>query len=135
MANSMEELRTLIERYRAAWEKILRETGDVNEVNQFFHLPCIFVGSNGSISPFSAAEDISTFHRPRLERFRKGGVKKPRTRDFEAVSLGTHSALVSVTWEQCREDDSIERTWRHSYNAVSTDTGWKILVSTFQAGA
>jgi hypothetical protein len=61
--------------------------------------------------------------------------KKPKTKDFQAVLLGTHSALVSVTWEQCREDDSIERTWRHSYNAVSTDAGWKILVSTFQAGA
>ena len=135
MANSMQELRTLIERYRAAWGKILREMGDVGEVNQFFHLPCIFVSADGSISLFGAAEDISTFHRPRLESFRKGGVKKPRTRDFEAVSLGTHSALVSVTWEQYREDDSMERTWRHSYNTVKTDSGWKILVSTFQAGA
>ena len=135
MANSMQELRTMIERYRATWEKILRETGDVGEVNQFFHLPCIFVGADGLISHFSAAGDISTFHCPRLESFRKGGVKKPRTRDFEAVSLGTHSALVSVTWEQYREDDSMERTWRHSYNTVKTDSGWKILVSTFQAGA
>lgn len=135
MVDSMEEVRTLIEQYRAAWEKILRETGDVDEVNQFFHLPCIFVGADGSTSLFGAAEDISTFHRPRLESFRNGGVKKPKTKDFQAASLGTHSALVSVTWEQCREDDSIERTWRHSYNAVSTDAGWKILVSTFQAGA
>ena len=30
MADSMEEVRTLIEQYRAAWEKILRETGDVS---------------------------------------------------------------------------------------------------------
>ena len=131
----MEALLTLIERYRAAWEKIVRETGDVDEVNQFFHLPCIFVGADGSISLFVAEEDISTFHRPRLESFQNGGVKKPRAKDLEVVSLGTHSALVSVTWEQCREDDSIERTWRHSYNAVKTDVGWRILVSTFQAGA
>lgn len=131
----MEELRTLIERYRAAWERIIRETGDVDEVNQFFHLPCIFVGADGSISLFGTAEDISTFHRLRLKSFRKGGVVKPKTKDFEVVSLGTHGALVSVSWEQCREDDSIERAWRHSYNAVKTDTGWKILVSTFQAGA
>jgi len=129
----MEELRTLIERYRAAWERILRETGDVDEVNQFFHLPCIFVGADGSISLFRAEDDISTFHRPRLESFRKGGVITPKTKYSEVVSLGTHSALVSVSWEQCREDDSIERAWRHSYNAVRTDTGWKILVSTFQA--
>jgi hypothetical protein len=131
----MEELRKLIERYRAAWEKILRVTGDVDEVNQFFHLPCIFVGADGSASLFGAAEGISAFHRPRLESFRKGGVKKPKTKDFEVISLGTYSALVSVTWEQYREDDSIERTWRHSYNTVKTDSGWKILVSTFQAGA
>jgi hypothetical protein len=131
----MEELRTLIERYRAAWERIIRETGNVDEVNQFFHLPCIFVGADGSVSLFRAAEDISTFHRPRLESFRKGGVKKSNAKDFEVIGLGTQSALVSVTWEQCREDDSIERTWRHSYNAVKTDMGWKILVSTFQAGA
>jgi len=131
----MDDLQTLIERYRAAWEKIVRETGDVDEVNQFFHLPCIFVGADGSISLFGTAEDISTFHRPRLDSFREGCVKKPKTKAFEAVSLGTRSALVSVTWEQCREDDSIERTWRHSYNTIKTDTGWKILVSTFQAGA
>jgi len=131
----MEELRTLIERYRATWERILCESGNVDEVNQFFHLPCMFIGADGSASLFSAAQDISTFHRPRLDSFRKGGVKKPKIKDFEVIRLGTHSALVSVTWEQCREDDSIERTWRHSYNAVKTDVGWRILVSTFQAGA
>jgi hypothetical protein len=131
----MNEQQTLIEMYRAAWENIVCETGDVDEVNQFFHLPCIFVGADGAISLFGTAEDISTFHRPRLESFRKGGVKKPKTKDFETVSLGTQSVLVSVTWEQCREDESVERTWRHSYNTVKTDTGWKILVSTFEAGA
>jgi hypothetical protein len=131
----MKELRTLIERYRATWEKIICETGDVDEVNQFFHLPCVFVGAEGSVSLFGTVNDISKFHRPRLERFRKGGVKKPKTKAFEAVTLGTRSALVSVSWEQCREDDSIETAWRHSYNVVKTDTGWKILVSTFHADA
>jgi hypothetical protein len=134
-APEQEELRTLVERYRAAWERIMRETGNVDEVNQFFHLPCIFVGADGSASLFRTGADISAFHRPRLELFRKGGVKKPKTRDLEAVSLGARSALVSVTWELCREDDSIERAWRHSYNALSTAAGWQILVSTFQAGA
>ena len=84
----MEDLRTLIEQYRCAWERIVREPGDVDEVNGFFHLPCIFVGDDGSISLFSASEDISTFHRPRLESFRKGGVKKPKAKDLQVVSLG-----------------------------------------------
>ena len=131
----MEELRTLIEGYRATWEKILCETDNVDEVNRFFHLPCMFVGADGSVSLFIVPEDISTFHRPRLESFQKGGVRKPKTKHFEVIGLGTHSALVSVTWEQCREDDSVERSWRHSYNAIKTDMGWRILVSTFQSGA
>ena len=128
----MEELRTLVEQYRAAWETIIRDTGSVDEVNQFFHLPCIFVGADGSASLFRVTEDISAFHRPRLQLFRNGGVKRSKTRDFTALPLGTRSALVSVSWELCREDDSIERAWRHSYNVVKTDAGWKILVSTFQ---
>jgi hypothetical protein len=131
----MEELQSLIEQYRAAWEKILCETGNIDEVNQFFHIPCIFVGADGTASLFSVSDNISTFHRPRLESFRKGGVRKPKAKNFEVIGLGTHSALVSVTWEQCREDESIERTWRHSYNVVNTGAGWKILVSTFQAGS
>ena len=32
----MSELQTLIENYRAAWERIVCVTGDVDEVNQFF---------------------------------------------------------------------------------------------------
>lgn len=38
VCSAVEELRTLIEGYRAAWERIMRETGNVDEVNQFFHL-------------------------------------------------------------------------------------------------
>ena len=93
----MEDLRTLIEQYRSAWVRIVHGTGDVDEVNEFFHLPCIFVGADGPISLFSAAEDISTFHRPRLESFRQGGVKKPKAKDLQAISLGTYSALAGVS--------------------------------------
>jgi hypothetical protein len=131
----MEELRHLIEHYRVGWGNVLRESSDVDSLNLFFNLPCIFVGADGSISLFRAAEDISAFHRPRLDLFRKGGVTKPQTSDFNAVPIGKRSALVSVSWELCRADDSIVRAWRHSYNVIETDAGWKILVSTFQAGA
>ena len=115
----MEELRSLIERYRAGWETVVRETGDVDSLNTFFHLPCIFVGADGSAMLFRAANDISAFHRPRLDLFRKGGVKKPKTKDFDALAIGTRSALVSVSWELCRADETIERAWRHSYNVIT----------------
>ena len=64
-----DEVLALIEQYRAAWERIVRETHNVDEVNQFFHPPCIFVGADGSASLFGTPEDISTFHRARLEGF------------------------------------------------------------------
>lgn len=126
------ELQTLIEQYRSAWQNIVRESGDVGEVNQFFHLPCVFLGADGIPSVFQTAEDISTFHLPRLKLFHELGVWTPVAKDFEITPLGKHSALVLVTWEQGREDGSIALAWRHSYNAISTATGWKILLSTFQ---
>jgi len=131
----MEESLALIERYRTAWEKVIRQTGDVDSLNTFFHLPCIFVGGDGSALLFRARDDISAFHRPRLDLFRKGGVEKPKTKDFDVVPLGSRSALVSVSWELRRAEDSVERAWRHSYNVLRNERGWKILVSTFQAGA
>ena len=90
----------------------------------------------GRFHYFGTGKTLASSTARAWESFRKGGVTKPKIKDFEAVSLGERSALVSVTWEQYREDDSIiERAWRHSYNAIKTDSGWKILVSTFQAGA
>lgn len=131
----MDELPRLIERYRASWENVLRKSGDVDELNSFFHLPCIFVGADGSALLLRTPADISAFHRSRLDMFKKGGVEKPRNRDLDVLPMGARSAVVSVSWELCRADDSIERAWRHSYNVIKTEAGWTILVSTFQAGA
>ncbi len=131
----MNDVADLLEDYRSAWERIVRETGNVDEVNRFFHLPCFFICADGSVLLFNVPEEISAFHRPRLKSFQEGGVTKPRTMDIEVTPLGPINALVAVTWEQYREDNSLERTWRHSYHATRTDTGWKFLVSTFRSGA
>jgi len=131
----MEAVLQLIENYRSAWETIVRQSGNVDDVNQFFHLPCFFIGADGSVQLFKVAEDVSVFHRPRLKSFQEGGVKKPRTKNIKVAPLGPNNALIMVTWEQYRDDDTLERTWQHSYHAIKTDAGWKFLVSTFQAGA
>jgi hypothetical protein len=131
----MEDVLALLENYRSTWEGIVRETGNVDEVNQFFHLPCFFIGADGSVLLFKVPEDISEFHRPRLKSFQEGGVKKPRAENVKVAPLGPNNALIGVTWEQYREDDTLERAWQHSYHAIKTDLGWRFLVSTFQAGA
>jgi hypothetical protein len=131
----MKDVMDLIEGYRARWQTVLRETRNVDSVNEFFHLPCFFIGGDGSVSCFPTADDISAFHRPRLEQFLKGGVATNVVRGCDVLSLGARSALAIVNWEFRRADDSIERAWRHSYNVVKTDAGWKIVVSTFQAGS
>jgi len=131
----MKEIIDLIERYRACWVTVMRETHDVGSLNGFFHLPCFFIGGDGSVSCFRTADDISAFHGPRLDQFLKGGVTNNRVRSCDVLSLGTRSALALVNWELVRADDSVERAWRHSYNVVKTDHGWKIVVSTFQGGS
>jgi hypothetical protein len=131
----MKDVMDVIDGYRARWQTVLRETRNVDSVNEFFHLPCFFIGGDASVSCFRAPEDISAFHRPRLEQFVKGGVTDNLIRGCDVLSLGTRSALALVNWEFHRADGSIERAWRHSYNLVKTDAGWKIVVSTFQAGS
>jgi hypothetical protein len=131
----VKDIMDVIEGYRAAWVTVMRETRDVDSLNGFFHLPCFFIGGDASVSCFRNAHDISAFHRPRLEQFLKSGVTNNRVRSCDVLSMGTRSALALVNWELVRADDSIERAWRHSYNLVRTDRGWRIVVSTFQAGS
>jgi hypothetical protein len=44
--------------------------------------------------------------------------------------MGERAVLGTVTWELLREDGSVLRRWRQSYNLVRVEAGWKIFAST-----
>jgi len=131
----MDELRELIQDYRATWEKVMNDKEDVASLNRFFHVPCTMVGADGAVSTFRAPTELQAFNTSRRDLFKKGGAVKPKLRGCDIVTLGTRCALVSANWELCRADDSVERAWRHYYNLVRTSDGWKVLLSTFAVGS
>ena len=51
-------------------------------------------------------------------------------KDLDVVRIGSRSALGTVTWELLREDESVLKTWRESYNLVLSSGGLKIFAST-----
>jgi hypothetical protein len=48
--------------------------------------------------------------------------------------MGGRSVLGTVTWELLRDDGSVVKAWRQSYNLVRVETSWQILASTYHAG-
>jgi hypothetical protein len=48
--------------------------------------------------------------------------------------MGARSALGTVTWELLREDGSVLKHWRQSYNLVRAEKGWRVLASTYHTG-
>lgn len=131
----MDDLRKLIEDYRATWEKVMNSKEDVASLNRFFHVPCTMVGADGAVSTFRGPDEIQAFNKSRLDLFKKGGAVKAKLRGSDVVTLGTQCALLSANWELCRADDSVERAWRHYYNMVRTSSGWRVLLSTFAVGS
>jgi hypothetical protein len=51
-------------------------------------------------------------------------------KNFNAVPIGGASVLAAVDWEMLREDRTVIRQWRQSYNLIRTSEGWRILCST-----
>jgi hypothetical protein len=47
------------------------------------------------------------------------------------VPIGALSALATMDWEMLREDGTVIRRWRQSYNLLRVETEWRILASTF----
>jgi len=75
--------------------------------------------------------DIEGFFGNVTASYIKDGGKRGRFFDLDVHPIGTRSVLATVTWELLKADDSVLRTWRHSYNLLRTEGTWQILVSTF----
>jgi hypothetical protein len=47
------------------------------------------------------------------------------------VTIGGRSLLATMDWVFYREDGTLLKQWRQSYNMVRIDGRWQILLSTF----
>ena len=131
----MQTPKEFVERYRDSWEQVMNGRSPVASMTEYFNVPCLMVGAEGTLSEYSTAESIQSFNQSRLDAFRAGGATKAKLRGCDVTTLGNHCALAVVNWELCRADGSVERAWRHYYNLLLTPEGWRIVLSAFQVGS
>lgn len=123
-------LKDEVQRFLTAYNEGF-ETFDATKIAPFYHVPCITVRGDGSIHSFQSRSDIEKFFQGVAEKYAKDGYRGGSFYDLEVLPIGSRSALATLTWEQLREDKSILRKWRHSYNLIRVENGWQILASTF----
>lgn len=131
----METPREFVERYRSTWEQVMNGGSGIASMTGFFNVPCLMIGAEGAIAQYSTPESIQSFNQSRLEAFNAGGATKARLRGCDVTTLGSHCTLAVVNWELCRADGSIERAWRHYYNLLRGQDGWRIVLSAFHVGS
>jgi hypothetical protein len=98
------------------------------------HAPCVALRGDGSIQCLASRPDIGRFFQSAVDGCRRAGCRSIRFRNLEAIPIGGRSALGTVTGELLREDGSVLRQWRQSYNLVRVEPGWQVLASTYHVG-
>jgi hypothetical protein len=100
-------------------------------VAALYHVPGIALRGDGSIEGLQARAEVEEFFQAALDGYRRDGCRTARFKDLEVVPMGGRSALGTVTWELLREDGSVLRAWRQSYNLAQVGEGWQVFASTY----
>jgi hypothetical protein len=120
------EARAFLERYMRAFDSI-----DGTRIAALYHAPCVTMRGDGSIHCLQSREELARFFQGVADTYHRDGYRSSRFANLEVTPIGERSALVTVDWELLREDGSVLRQWRQSYNLVRVEGGCQILVSTF----
>lgn len=120
-----DEVRIFLQSYNEAFASI-----DGARIAALYHSPCITLRGDGSIHSLTS-NDLAAFFQNVANTYHREGFRNGRFKILQVVPIGGRSTLVTVDWELLREDGSVIRGWRQSYNLVRMKSGWQILVSTF----
>jgi hypothetical protein len=110
-------------------------TFDGARVATRYGVPGIALRGDGSIQTVQSRAEVERFFQAAVDGYRRDGCRGIRFTDLDVVPMGERSALGTVTWELLREDGTVLRRWRQSYNLVRIDAGWQIMASTYHIGA
>jgi ketosteroid isomerase-like protein len=124
------EARAFLDQYNSAFASI-----DGEQIAALYHEPCITLRGDGSIHCLQSRAELSRFFQGVAETYRRDGYRTGRFSNVEVVPIGGRSALVTLDWEMQRDDASVIRQWRQSYNLVRVESGWQILASPFHVDA
>jgi len=97
-------------------------------------VPGVALRGDGSIQCLQSRAEVERFFQAAVDAYHREGCRGIRFKDLDVVPMGGRSVLGTVTWELLREDGSVLRHWRQSYNLVRVEAGWQILASTYHVG-
>lgn len=120
------QVQAFLDEYMRAFDSI---SGD--SIAALYHAPCVTMRGDGSIHCLQSRDELARFFQGVADTYHRDGYRSSRFSNLEVAPIGARSILATVDWELLREDGSVLRQWRQSYNLVHVDGGWQILVSTF----
>jgi hypothetical protein len=120
------EVRAFFERYNKAFLSF-----DGKHVAALYYEPTVTMRGDGSIHCLRSHGELASFFQGVIDTYRKDGYADSNLKNFEVQPIGDLSALATMDWEMLRQDGSLIRRWRQSYNVVRAPGGWRILVATF----
>ena len=110
-------------------------TFDGDQIAALYCIPTITMRGDGSIHSFQSRDEIARFFQGVADTYRGEGANSGTMHDLVVVPIGERSALASVTWKNHRDDGSVAREFRNSYNVVRFAEGWRILAATVHLSA
>ena len=126
----VEQVRRFFETYANAFDSI--STDRAAQFAQLYHAPCVTVRGDGSVHCLQSRDELQAFFQKVADGYYREGYRGggPFT-NLDVVAIGTRSALATMDWELLREDKTVIRRWRQSYNILRVGTEWRVLASTF----
>lgn len=121
-----ESLRAFFDAYARAFEG-----RDSARIADFYSVPCMSLRGDGSLHAYQSRAEIEAFFKGVADSYHREGMRHTEAKDLAIVPIGSQGVLATVDWFMYREDRSLIRPWRQSYNLARADTGWRILLSIF----
>jgi hypothetical protein len=125
---SPSEARVFFDHYHREFDK-----PDWEAFSLFFHEPFMTVRGDGSVYLLKTQSDTRQFFETVAAAWRREGYERFSTANFESMPLGKYGLLATFDWEMLRQDGSIMKRWRQSYQLIAVRQDWKVLASTFHA--
>ena len=108
----------------------LFDARDGATIATYYNAPSISMRSDGSVHVFQSHQEVRDFFQGVADKYYAEGQRGSRFVDLDLKLIGSKSILTTLEWQMLREDGSIIRKWRQSYNLIRPTDRWLIMAST-----
>jgi hypothetical protein len=125
---SKQEVVAFFERYGAEFDQ-----RNWAEFVALYHEPSLTVRGDGTVKYFQSRAEAKQFFENVANAWCGEGYHRFAMGNFDVAPIGRRSVLATLDWDLLREDGSLIRRWRQSYQLIQVQQNWLVLASTFHA--